>query len=304
MLFVILLFSLFIRVRLWIHQKPSKQSLFKRKAITKNKGSSASPIRYSKPKPPWVKTEIIHLKALMPDDGCRKIADNFNRRNRCTRRMTVSKSYVAKVIREHRYDIRVLRNKIKHAPPKVVPRQLIWGVDLSFKTDSRRETHPILGIVEHHSRKNLALAALKDKTTLTLLRHLLNTIEIYGKPKIIRTDNEAVFTAGLFKLVLWLLNIRHQTIDPHCPWQNGRIERFFGTLKQKLNRWPVGSLEQLNQDLAIFRFWYNKVRTHNNLNGRTPDEVWREPDICNRISDEVFYFNEWDGLLTGFYDPT
>ena len=103
---------------------------------------------------------------------------------------------------------------------------------------------------------------------------------------------------------LYLLDIKHQTIDPHCPWQNGRIERFFGTLKQKLNRRTMESIEQLSRDLHVFRFWYNQVRTHNNLNGRTPDEVWREVDIYKQAGNEVYYFNEWDGLLTGFYHPT
>ena len=37
-------------------------------------------------------------------------------------------------------------------------------------------------------------------------------------------------------LALRLMGIRHQRIDPHCPWQNGRIERFFGTLKPHLRQ--------------------------------------------------------------------
>ena len=35
---------------------------------------------HSPAKPPWVRQEIIRLKALMPHTGCRRIADNFNRR--------------------------------------------------------------------------------------------------------------------------------------------------------------------------------------------------------------------------------
>jgi len=99
---------------------------------------------------------------------------------------------------------------------------------------------------------------------------------------------------------LWLLGIKHQTTEIHSPWQNGRVERFFGTLKQKLNRWSVDSFEQCNHDLEIFRFWYNQVRTHNNLNGKTPEEVWLDIDIHKRKSKHIYYFTEWDGLLTGF----
>ncbi|NIP27488.1 MAG: DDE-type integrase/transposase/recombinase, partial [Phycisphaerae bacterium] len=68
------------------------------------------------------------------------------------------------------------------------------------------------------------------------LRHLLDAIERYGKPKFLRTDNETVFTSRLFRFGLWLLGIKHQRTDKGCPWMNGRVERFFGTLKQKLSQ--------------------------------------------------------------------
>ena len=34
---------------------------------------------FAQPKPQWVKPEIIRLKALMPQAGCRTIAHHFNR---------------------------------------------------------------------------------------------------------------------------------------------------------------------------------------------------------------------------------
>ena len=256
-----------------------------------------------KTKPAWVKKEIIRLNALMREAGCRKIAYVFNRQYKTSHNITVGKTYVANIIREHQYQIQVLQKKLKHQPAKMIPRQLIWGVDLTFKQSTQKDMLPILGVVEHHSRKSLTLEALKDKTTITLLSYLFTAIQKYGKPKIIRTDNEVVFTSKLFSLSLWLLGIKHQTTDIHSPWQNGRVERFFGTLKQKLNRWSVDSFEQCNHDLEIFRFWYNQVRTHNNLNGKTPEEVWKNSDIYKHESENIYYFNEWDGLLTGFYHP-
>lgn len=265
---------------------------------------AASTNRYRfKPKPPWVTDEVIRIKALMMNASCRKISAAFNRLYKNSRNMTVSKTFVCEKIKQHLHQIHFLHKQIKHQSPKPVPRQLIWGVDLTYKTDYQKQQHPVLGIIEHHSRKNLTLSALKDKATLTLLQHIIHACQQYGKPKIIRTDNEAVFTSRLFRLTLWLLDIRHQKTDKHCPWQNGRIERFFGTLKQHLNHWPVDSLQQFNHDLHLFRFWYNKIRTHDNLNSRTPYEVWNNIDIDQRKTKDVYYFNEWNGLLTGFYHP-
>ena len=253
------------------------------------------------PKPDWVKHEIIRLKALMPNTGCRQLADCFNRRFGKTRQMTVGKTYVSYTIQKHQYEIQILRKKMKHKRPKPVPKNLVWGMDLTGKTDTQGKLHNILGILEHHSRATMTLTAVKDKTTITLLHHLLNAVEHYGKPKMIRTDNEAVFISRLFKLVLWLLGIRHQRIDLHCPWQNGRIERFFGTLKEKLNSWDVDSREQLNYALRQFRFWYHHVRPHQYLDGRTPAEVWQGKDIYCQQYKREYWFEAWDGLLQGYY---
>ncbi|MBI4684542.1 MAG: hypothetical protein HY755_05030, partial [Nitrospirae bacterium] len=91
---------------------------------------------HRQPKPEWVRKEIIRLKALMHEVGCRKVADTFNRRFAESKQMTVSKTYANNVIGKYKYEIQVLRKKIKNRIPKPVPMNLIWGVDLTGKTDT------------------------------------------------------------------------------------------------------------------------------------------------------------------------
>lgn len=255
------------------------------------------------PKPEWVKKEIIRLKALMPNAGHRKIAYAFNRLHAHKRMMTVGKTYVGYSIRNHQYEIQVLRRKLKHQRPKSVPPHLVWGMDLTGKTDTTGKQHAILGIVEHHSRACVTLSAIADKSAISLLRLLFRLMETYPKPKMIRTDNEAVFTSRLFRFGLCLLRIKHQCTEIACPWQNGRIERLFGTLKEKLNQWEVVSFESLNQSLFLFRCWYNHVRPHQYLDGLTPAEVWQGKQDFNRKSRQVYWFDAWEGLLRGYYLP-
>lgn len=252
-------------------------------------------------KPNWVAKEIIKMKAFMPDTGCRKLAESFNRRYAKSKKMTVGKTYVSNIIKKHQYEIQVLRKDMKHRIPRPLPLNVVWGMDLTGKTDTKNKLHNILGIIDHGSRGALCLKGLKDKASITLLRCLLDTIERYGQPKIIRTDNEAVFTSKLFSLSLWLLGIKHQRIDKGCPWMNGRIERFFGTLKEKLNQWDVDSLVQLNGSLVQFRFWYNHVRPHQHLKGKTPAEIWQGRDIYQQKIKKEYSFNAWEGLLTGYF---
>ena len=241
----------------------------------------------------------------MQNAGCRTIADTFNRRHarhkEIRRRMTVGKSFVAETMRKYRYEIEVVRRRIKHRVPPALPRSLVWAMDLTGKRDTQGGTHTILGMIDHGSRGLLDLAALPDKCSWTLLGHLFLAIGKYGKPHAVRTDNEACFTSRVFRTVLALAGIRQQRSDPSCPWQNGRIERLFGTLKGKLDQWEVAGFQALNCSLGEFRFFYNHVRPHQHLGGATPTEVWARVDPYARPVRQAFWFEAWDGLLQGYY---
>lgn len=255
---------------------------------------------YSQQKPEWLKQEIIRLKARMPQAGCRTISDICNRRYAASRKVTVGKTCVHNILQRHQYEILVLRRKLKHVKPKPVPRNLIWGLDLTGKTDTQGKLHALLGIIDHGSRALLHLQALHDKTTHTLIACISEVIRIHGKPKVIRTDNEGMFRSPAFVKALKQLGIRHQRTDPGCPWQNGRIERLFGTLKAKLNQWIVTGIEQLNRDLNTFRHWYNHIRPHQNLDGRTPAEAWNGINPYIKPPKHGSWFEAWDGLLVGY----
>jgi transposase InsO family protein len=107
---------------------------------------------------------------------------------------------------------------------------------MTGKKDEAGNLHAILGMLDHGTRHALCLTALVNKSSWTLLGHLCLAIGRYGKPVAVRTDNERCFTSIVFTSALRCFGIRHQRSDLGCPWQNGRIERFFGTLKQMLNQ--------------------------------------------------------------------
>jgi transposase InsO family protein len=251
-------------------------------------------------KPAWVKQEVIRLKALLPQTGCRKIAGLFNRLHCAKRKMTVSKSYVADTIRQHRYQIQVLRRMIKHRTPKTIPRNHLWALDFSGKGDVFGKIHSILGIIDHGSRKLLTLDVVRNKNAWALLGYLFLAIGKFGKPRSIRSDNESIFKERAFRLILFLAGIRQQFTEPGCPWMNGRIERLFGTLKQNLDQLKIDGRETLTVLLTEFSHWYNAVRPHQHLNDLTPDEVWYGIDPYVQKPKSAQLFNGWDGRLQGY----
>lgn len=256
---------------------------------------------YCQPKPPWVRNEIIRLNALMAEDGCRTVALVFNRVNRASG-MTVGNTFVSNVIRNHLYEIQVLRTQIKRRKPPVTPKNRLWQIDLTGKPTDEKPRQAVFGVLDHGPRVCLALSALPSKATIRILIVLLQTMEQFSKPRAVRTDNEAVFTSKLFTVVMWLVGIRHQRIEMCCPWPSGRVERMFLTLKQSLDRLAFANAFALNEYLSQWRFWYNFVRPHQHLDGCVPAEIWNGTAVLVAKGEPVWVEDE-TGFLRGYYVP-
>ncbi len=290
------LFALLLGRAAWFHRLADAFPLrLRRRALGYRRAAPAlNSFPRTPSKPAWVRKELIRLKALMPEAGCRRIADSFNRRFAARRRMTVGKTFVSEFLREQRYEVEVLRRQIKNARPRSVPKNLVWALDLSGKATLGGSTRVVLGILEHASRAALRLEALETKSSWMLILKLIEAIRRYGKPQAVRTDNETIFVSRTFRFALLIFGIRHQRTDPGCPWQNGRVERFFGTLKAKLDRLAVDSFDSLNNALAEFRFFYNHVRPHQNLAGLTPAEAWSGAAPFAHPAKREYWFEAWE----------
>lgn len=240
--------------------------------------SSATPVSRarSRKKPAWVVHELLRLAALHPKGtGCRALALMFNR---CftQRGETISKSFASYTVRNHRYEVLQLRERFKKRVPPWTAINNVWGIDLTAMqyVDFDRNTHAILGIIDHGSRRSLALTVLSRACSWTLLGHLCFAIARLNKPRTVRTDNGANLVSGTFRCALAVMGIRHQRTDVGCPWQNGRTERLFGTLKEKLDQVCVTNSAHLQSLLDAFGVWYNEIRPHQHVGGCTPMEVW------------------------------
>lgn len=254
----------------------------------------------SQPKPPWVSAELIRMKAFAPELGCRKLADAFNRRFAETERVTVSKSHVGRVLLRGRADVARLRRSTRHRVPRSPARNGTWALDLTQVPDLELRQQLVLGIVDHGTRACIALSALADKRSLTILREIAAAIRRFGVPRRIRVDNEACLKSRLMRLGLFALGVRLQFIEPFCPWQNGRIERFFGAFKRAVRLIPVSGVDDLRIRLIEFRAFYNHVRSHQHLNGRTPAEAWADVRKAHGIGQ---FISTWNGALAGWYFP-
>jgi len=97
----------------------------------------------------------------------------------------------------------------------------------------------------------------------------------------IRTDQGREFLNIKLKLLLEKHNIVHRKNTPYCPEENGKIERFHGTLNQKALKYgfpPDESLDSMQYKLTLFMHYYNYQKKHRGLgmDGKTPMERLNE----------------------------
>lgn len=231
-------------------------------------------------KPDWVRTVVIRLHAERPGTSTRHLSAAFNRQH-AEGGVTVGKTFVNDTLRAHALAARQSRSPRPPLPCRV---NAVWGFDLTELRLDPRRPQPIAGLLDHGSRAVLSLEVLRDKSSISLLRVLLTAIERHGRPLAVRTDNEAIFTSHLFQFGLRWLGIRHQRTQLHHPWQNGRIERLFGTIKPALRRLAPASVIDLQQVLHMVGRLYNHHRPHQALDGVTPAAAWQRDVRRGRVA--------------------
>ena len=88
----------------------------------------------------------------------------------------------------------------------------------------------------------------------------------------IMTDNHWSYTKSrAVTEVIDRLGAEHLTIRPHCPWQNGKVERFHRTLQTEwAYRQVFTSNHQRSAALAPWLHYYNQRRRHTAIGGHPP----------------------------------
>lgn len=102
----------------------------------------------------------------------------------------------------------------------------------------------------------------------------------------IRTDQGREFIGNRVKALLKEKEIPLRNNTPYCPEENGKIERFHRTLKEKGIRRSFlaeDSLEMMQYRLSLFLHYYNYRKKHRGLgmDGRTPMERLEELGSVN-----------------------
>ena len=151
-----------------------------------------------------------------------------------------------------------------------------WGRQIG-KTSAQKKARIgydyVHSAVDDHTR--LAYSEIhRDEQGDTAAGFLTRAAEFFasvgiGRIEAVMTDNHWSYTRShAVAAVLADLGARHITIRPHCPWQNGKVERFNRTLQTE---WAYRRIYRSNTDRAnALGDWldhYNYDRKHSSIGG-------------------------------------
>jgi transposase-like protein len=122
----------------------------------------------------------------------------------------------------------------------------------------------------------------QGNTAAEFMKRAASFFEAHGIASIERvmTDNHWSYTKSSdFAAALTALGAKHKRIKPHCPWQNGKVERFNRTLQTEwAYHQPFTSNSERSSALPDFLHTYNHQRRHHALAGQPPISRCHQPD--------------------------
>lgn len=176
------------------------------------------------------------------------------------------------------------KNSVKVVKPIVseYPMQH-WQMDLIDMSQHHRlngEVTFLLNVVDHFSKFAWS-RPLKNKSVQNVASELQQIILQEGPPEILQSDNGGEFTGDKMQELVARFDIDHRFSLPYKPNTNGAVERFNGTLKEKIGHFLTDhSAKAYLPHLQQLVFSYNTAK--HSTTKKTPFQVHRGRDV--RIS--------------------
>jgi len=158
-----------------------------------------------------------------------------------------------------------------------------WATDLCRVWTGRDGWATLALVIDCHTRELLGwhLARSGKATTASAaLEHALiarfGTLGRVPTSFLLRSDNGLVFTSRRYTALVRSYGLQQEFITPHCPEQNGMVERVIRTIKEQcVHRHRFETLQHASRVLADWIQFYNTRRPHQALAMKTPAEAYK-----------------------------
>lgn len=132
-------------------------------------------------------------------------------------------------------------------------------------------TRQLLGWHLSRSGKASTAAAALEQALITRF----GTLGRVSKPFLLRSDNGLVFTSRKYTRLVRSYALQQEFITPHCPQQNGMVERLIRTLKEQCaHRHRFETQQHASRVIGDWIGFYNHRRPHQALAMKTPAQAY------------------------------
>jgi putative transposase len=153
-----------------------------------------------------------------------------------------------------------------------------WATDLCRVWGGRDGWLSLALVIDCHTRELLGWHLSRSGKAATaqaaLEQALITRFGTLGRvpsPFLLRSDNGLVFTSRSYTRLVRSYGLKQEFITPHCPQQNGMVERVIRTLKEQcVHRHRFESLQHAGRVISDWIRFYNTRRPHQALGMKTP----------------------------------
>lgn len=171
-----------------------------------------------------------------------------------------------------------LRPRIQALPSVATAPNERWATDMCRIWAGKDGWATLALVIDCHTRELLGWHLSrtgKACTAASALEHALiarfGTLGRVPAPFLLRSDNGLVFTSRNFAALVRGYGLRQEFITPHCPQQNGMVERVIRTLKEQCtHRHRFETLQHASRVIGDWIQFYNHKRPHQALRMQTP----------------------------------
>ena len=157
-----------------------------------------------------------------------------------------------------------------------------WATDLCRIWAGRDGWASLALVMDCHTRELLGWhlsRSGKAKTAESALEQALiaryGTLGRVAAPFLLRSDNGLVFTSRSYTALVRSYGLQQEFITPHCPEQNGMVERVIRTLKEQcVHRQRFETLQHASRVISDWIHFYNHRRPHQALAMKTPAKTY------------------------------
>lgn len=247
--------------------------------------------------PTEVQSAIINYRQEHPDHGYRRIEqylrDHYFIKVPTKQIRKLLKAHGLDEILDSSFDKKSITEKGTRRFEAKVAKEL-YQMDISYVYIEKRPVFYLILIIDDHSRFCVGYELVHDQKSLTMINALHRSVERFGKPQKLLTDQGRSFYSWsfdetLFQKYLYDMKIEHIVSDPHSPQTQGKVERMTQTIqKELLHKVRFKNYDHAQSELEAYIHRYNYSRPHQGIGGMCPSDRFHSiSDATNKAEQSL-----------------